>query len=105
MLLEYHFGDEIKLTCAYKEKALNWSNINAEDGKALSSYAHFLDAVICHKTWSGMEALNLICNLRLLASIKLLHKLRERWGTLDFDVLNQRKTRTTFCDLVKVMER
>ena len=41
-LMEYYSGDKIKLTSAYMEKALNWSDIKAEDGKALSSYALFL---------------------------------------------------------------
>lgn len=44
LLLEYHFGDKTNLTNAYMEKALSWSNIKADDGKALSSFALFLRA-------------------------------------------------------------
>lgn len=79
-LLEYHFGDKIKLTNAYMEKALSWSNIKAEDGKALSSYALFLRAC---------------CNL----------KLRERWPSRAFDILEQRQRKANFSDLVTFIEK
>jgi hypothetical protein len=41
-LLEEHFGDEIKRTNAYMEKALNWTAVRADDGKGLHAYALYL---------------------------------------------------------------
>lgn len=41
-LLQQFFGDAIKISNALMEKALNWSVIRAEDGKALHAYALFL---------------------------------------------------------------
>ena len=41
-LLEEHFGDEIKITNAYMEKALNWTAVRADDGKGLHAYALYL---------------------------------------------------------------
>lgn len=41
-LLKKHFGDEIKVASAYLEKALNWTAIKADDGKALHAYAMYL---------------------------------------------------------------
>ena len=66
-LLEYYIGDKIKLTSAYIEKALNWSDIKAEDGKGLSSYALFLRGC-CNlsQNLENMEELTLPSNLRLL---------------------------------------
>lgn len=33
-LLEKNFGNEIKITNAYMEKAFNWPSIKPEDGKS-----------------------------------------------------------------------
>ena len=41
-LLKTHFGDGFKIGNAYMEKAVNWSNIKAEDGTALHDYALYL---------------------------------------------------------------
>ncbi|KAI2645448.1 Gag-Pol polyprotein [Labeo rohita] len=104
-LLEYHFGDEIKLTSAYMERALSWSNIKPEDGKALSSFALFLRGC-CNlsQNLTGMEELNLPSNLRLLVS-KLPHKLKEKWRSIAFDILEHRTRRATFSDLVNFIEK
>ncbi|XP_061160072.1 uncharacterized protein LOC133170892 isoform X1 [Syngnathus typhle] len=104
-LLEYHYGDKIKLTNAYMEKAMNWSTIKAEDGKALYSYALFLRAC-CNlsRSLQDMEELSLPSNLRLLVS-KLPIKLRERWRSRAFDIMEQRQTKATFSDLVTFIER
>ena len=37
-LLKEHYGDEIKVSNVYLEKALNWTALKADDGKALHAY-------------------------------------------------------------------
>lgn len=86
-------------------KALNWNGIKAEDGKALSSYAPFLRGCCdLSQSLQYMEELNLPSNLRLIVS-KLPHKLKERWSSAAFDILEQRKTKANFCVLVNFMAR
>lgn len=46
-LLKLHFGDDVKITSAYMEKALSWSNIKADDCKALYAYALYLRGCCC----------------------------------------------------------
>lgn len=90
--LEHNFGDKIKLTNEYMEKALDWRNIKPEDGKVLSKYTLFF-RVWCDlsQTLQDMEELSLFSNLRLLVS-KLPFKLRERWRLTAFDILEHRQT-------------
>lgn len=40
--LEWNFGNNVKITSAFIDEALNWPVIKAEDGPALRSYALFL---------------------------------------------------------------
>lgn len=79
--------------------------IKPEDGKVLSSYTLFFQAC-CNlsQTLQDMEALSLPSNLRLLVS-KLPFKLRERWWSTSFDILEHRQTRATFSDLVDFIEK
>lgn len=50
-LLEEHFGNEIKVTTAFMEKALNWNPVKADDGKAIAMCS------IC-------EAVTILCKTR-----------------------------------------
>lgn len=78
-LLKEHFGNEIKVSAAYLEKALNWTAIKPEDGKMLHAYAMYLRG--CCNVMQDLqyfEELDIPSNLRLIAS-KLLYKLRERF--------------------------
>ena len=68
-LLEEHFGDEIKITNAYMEKALNWTAVRADDGKGLHAYALYLRGC-CNamRSLEYMEELDMPSNLRLIIS-------------------------------------
>ena len=46
--LQWHFGNEIKITSAFMDKALGWPAIKTEDASGLPSYAIFL------KSWRGV---------------------------------------------------
>lgn len=37
-LLQENFGDYLRVTMAYMDKALKWTNIKSDDGKELQSY-------------------------------------------------------------------
>lgn len=104
-LLKVHFGDEMKIANAYMGKALNWSSIKAEDGKALHSYALFLRGC-CNamRDLQDMEECDLPSNWMLIVS-KLPYKLRERWRTAACEILEQRKRRGRLQDLVAFIER
>lgn len=103
-LLEYHFGDKIKLTNAYMEKALTWSNIKADGRHCPALHSSYKHAATCLKVCKIWRNLSLPSNLRLLVS-KLPIKLRERWRSRAFDILEQRKTKATFSDLVAFIEK
>ena len=104
-LLKVHFGDEMMISNAYIGKALNWNIIKAEDGKALHNYALFLRSC-CNVMGDlgGMEELDLPSNLKLMIS-KLPYKLKERWRTIVFDILERTGRRAKLRDLVEFMER
>ncbi|XP_061106388.1 uncharacterized protein LOC133134038 [Conger conger] len=104
-LLEHHFGDEFKITNAYLDKALNWSNIPTDNGEALQSYTLFLRGC-CNvmRTLWYMDELNLPSNLRLPIS-KVPYKLREKWRACAFDIRERTGARDTFDNLVHFLER
>lgn len=66
-LLKEHFGNEIKISGAYLEKALNWTAIKAEDGKMLHAYAMYLTGC-CNvmQDLQYMDELDIPSNLRLI---------------------------------------
>ena len=104
-LLKENFGDDIKVTMAYMEKAFNWTNIKSDDGKALQSYALYLRSC-CNamQELEIMQELNLPTNIKLIMS-KLPFKLRERWRTVANDILERNGHRARFKDLVTFMEK
>lgn len=104
-LLKVHFGDGLKIANAYMEKALNWSMIKPDDGKALHAYALYLRGC-CNamKELKSMEELDLVSTLKLIVS-KLPYKLREKWRNTAFELLERNQRRATFSDLVVFIEK
>ncbi|KAJ8412783.1 hypothetical protein AAFF_G00117340 [Aldrovandia affinis] len=95
-LLKKHFGNEVKVTNAYLEKALSWTAIKADDGKALQAYALYLRG--CYNAMQDLEylkELDIPSNLRLMTS-----KLRDKWRTAAHDTMVQEGT--THLDLPRV---
>lgn len=104
-LLKEHFGNEIKVSGAYLEKALNWTAIKAEDGKMLHAYAMYLRGC-CNimQDLQYLEELEIPSNLRLMAS-KLPYKLRERWRTTAYETQQKTGRRIRFQHLVDFVEK
>lgn len=85
-LLQYHYGNELKIAAAYLDKALKWPQIKAEDAKGLKAYSLFL--IGCRNTMSDvefMEEMDNPSNMRTVIS-KLPYKVRERWRNTAFDL-------------------
>ena len=104
-LLKEHYGNEMKISEAYLEKALNWTAIRAEDGKMLQEYALYLRGC-CNvmQDLQYLEELNILSNLRQIAS-KLPYKLRERWRTTAYETQQKTGRRIRFQHLVEFVEK
>lgn len=103
--LEWHFGNEMKLTSAHIDKVLHWPSIKAEDGPALRSYALYLRSCFnIMKEVNFMEELETPSHLRTIIS-KLPFKLRDRWRTISCDIQDKSKRRAKFKDLVEFVEK
>ena len=103
-LLEKHFGDEMKIANAYLDKALNWTAIKADDGKALQAYSLYPRE--CHNAMQDLEymdELDITSTLKLIVS-KLPYKLRERWRSRAYEEFQKKKIRAKFKHLVEFME-
>ncbi|KAJ8412275.1 hypothetical protein AAFF_G00145420 [Aldrovandia affinis] len=75
------------VTNAYLEKALSWTAIKADDGKALQAYALYLRG--CYNAMQDLEylkELDIPSNLRLM-TFKLSYKLRDKWRTAAHDTM------------------
>lgn len=104
-LLNYHYGNEIKIAAAYLNKAVNWPQVKADDAKALHSYSLFLTS--CNNAMQDvnhLEELDNPTNLRVIVS-KLPYKMRERWRVSAFDIQENSGRRAKFSDLVKFLNR
>ena len=104
-LLQENFGDELKVTMAYMDKALKWTNIKTDDGKDLQSYALYLRG--CCNTMQDlriMEELDLPSNMKLIIT-KLPYKLKEKWRSTACDILEKTGHRARFHNLVAFMEK
>ena len=78
-LLKDNFGNEYKISCAYLEKVLSWTQMKSEDSKMLQDYAMFLRS--CCNAMEEMEytqELDTISSMRSIV-LKLPFKLREKW--------------------------
>ena len=82
--LEWHFGNNMKITSAFLNKALNWSAIKAEDGAASRSYSLFLQS--CHNTMFETDFVDELENAANLRIVVLPFKLRENWRTIICDI-------------------
>ncbi|XP_052470971.1 uncharacterized protein LOC128027405 [Carassius gibelio] len=104
-LLKENFGNEYKISCAYLEKALSWSQIKSEDCKSLQDYAMFLRSC-CNamEEMEYMEELDTISNMRSIV-LKLPYKLRERWRNKAYELQEQRSRRVRILDLVCFIEK
>lgn len=82
------FGDELKIASAYIDKVLNWSQIKAEDGKALKMYALFL--IGCRNVMEDLDYMDEMdnpTNIRIVIS-KLPFKM-EKWRGRAFEIQEQ----------------
>lgn len=104
-LLREHFGSEYKITRAYIEKALAWPIKKFEDIKALQAYTMFLRGC-CNvmEELDYMQELDMPINMKTLAS-KLPFKLRERWRSKAYDILEATDDRAHFGDVVTFLEK
>lgn len=104
-LLECHFGNGFKIVSAYIEKALDWNNIQPDDGKELQSYALFLQGC-CNaaQDLSSISELDLPSNMKVIVS-KLPYKLRESWRSSAYEIWERTKQRPRFQDLVILIEK
>lgn len=103
-LLEKHFGDEMKIAYAYLDKALNWTAIKTDDGKALQAYSLYLRK--CHNAMQDLEYmddLDVTSTLKLIVS-KLPYKLRERWRSRAYEEFHKRNIRAKFRHIVEFLE-
>lgn len=103
--LEWHFGNELKITSAFLDKALKWPAIKAEDATGLRSYAIFLKT--CHNTMQELDYISDLetpTNLKVLVS-KLPFKLRDRWRAVACNIYDKHKQRPTFKDLLAFIDK
>ncbi|KAJ8406743.1 hypothetical protein AAFF_G00296590 [Aldrovandia affinis] len=84
-LLKKHFGNEVMVTNAYLEKALSWTGIKADDGKALQAYALYLRG--CYIAMQDLEYLKELDIPSNLMTSKLPYKLRDKWRTAAHDTM------------------
>ena len=104
MLLQKHFGHEMKIATAYLEKALTWNVIRAEDGKALHAYGIFLRE--CYNVMQDIQFLMELetpSNMRAIVA-KLPFKLRDKWRSTACALLERKKEKAKFNDLVEFVE-
>lgn len=104
-LLKEHYGNEFKIASAYVEKVLAWPSIKSEDVNSLQSYALFLRGC-CNvmEEIDYMEELEMPSNLKTII-MKLPYKLRENWRTVACELMERRKQRARFKDIVIFVER
>lgn len=103
--LEWHYGNKIKITSAFMDKAVKWPAIRAEDAAGLRSYAIFLKS--CHNTMQDMGYvvdLETPSNLKIIVS-KLPFKLRDKWRTVVCNIYDKHNQRATFKDLLAFIDK
>lgn len=104
-LLQYHYGNEIKIATAYLNRAVNWPQVKVDDAKALHSYSLFLTG--CNNAMQDidhLEELDNPTNLRVVVS-KLPYRMREMWRVSAFDIQETSGRRAKFSDLVRFVNR
>nr|XP_049612597.1 uncharacterized protein LOC125990036 isoform X1 [Syngnathus scovelli] len=104
-LLHKQYGDNLKITMAYIEKALKWPQIKTDEVKSLNAYSLFL--IGCRNTMQDvdyMEEMDNPTNMRVILS-KLPYKMRERWRNVAFEMQENKGRRARFTDLVDYIDR
>lgn len=105
LLLDQQYGNELKIAMAYIEKALSWPQIKTDDAKGLNEYALFL--IGCKNTMKDvdyMEEMDNPTNMRAILS-KLPYKLREKWRLVAYEMMENKKKRPRFGDLVSFIDK
>lgn len=103
--LEWNFGNIIKVTSAFMDKALNWSVLKGDDGPALRSYAFFLRS--CYNTMQSADIeaeLENSTNMRILVS-KLPFGLREKWRMVVCNIRERHDCKARFNDILEFLEK
>ncbi len=103
--LEWNFGNNVKITSAFIDKALSWPVIKAEDGPALRSYALFLRG--CFNTLNEVrycEDLEIAANMKVIVS-KLPFKLRDKWRSVAYNMQEDAQQRPKFKNLLEFIEK
>lgn len=103
--LEWHFGNPIKVSSAFLDKALKWPAIKAEDAVALRSYVIFLKS--CHNT---MQEMNYVSDLEAPSSLKIIvsklpFKLRDKWRASACNIYDKHRQRPTLKDLIAFIDK
>ena len=104
-ILKENFGNQYKISCAYLEKVLSWTQVKTEDPKMLQDYAMFLRS--CCNTMEEMDymqELDTISNMRSIA-LKLPFKLKEKWRDKAYELQEQHQRRVRILDLVSFIEK
>lgn len=103
--LEWNFGNKVKITSAFMNKALGWSDIKSDDAYALRSYALFLRSCFNTLEEAGfIEELENSSNMKTFAS-KLPFRLRDKWRVAVFNIGEKRNHRPKFKDLLEFVEK
>lgn len=103
-LLDKHFGNDYRISCAYINKALSWPTIKNEDVKALQDFALFLRS--CCNAMENVEymgELDTISNMKNIV-LKLPYKWRERWR-VEACKIQEQNIRVRMKDLVNFIEK
>ena len=83
-LLKRKYGKDDKIASAYMTKAANWRQIEANNGRAMSSYAVFLRSCSnTMKTLESMKEMDHPKNIKTLVE-KLPEKFMDRWRRVVF---------------------
>lgn len=103
--LQWHFGNKVKITSAFMDKALRWPTIKSEDASSLRLYALFLKS--CHNTMRELDYvtdLETPSNLKIIVS-KLPFRLRDKWRAVVCNIYDKHKRRATFRDLLAFIDK
>ena len=104
-LLKDNFGNKYKISCAYLEKVLSWTQMKSDDSKMLQDYAMFLRS--CCNAMEEMEYMQELDTISSMRSIvlKLPFKLREKWLNKAFQLQERHRRRVRILDLVSFIEK
>lgn len=104
-LLQEHFGNEHRITAAYREKVLSWPMVKPEDVKSLQTYA-----LLLRECGNAMEDIQYMTELDMPANMKMVimklpYKLREKWRNTACNIMENSNRRALFFDIVTFIER